>query len=149
MGERTLKNEFLTLAKLWLFAALMSVVLGTHAAPEKLQRKLLGVSTGATLGQSQDSITVKTIASLRSQVAHDGSVRIIVGVRVPFAPEGGLTASDATLQRREIATANASVLKKHPTFNLQSRKAKTFASIPFMAMEVTAIELEDLLASPG
>ena len=132
--------------------------MGAHAAPPTapgaqatstaVQRTIIGKSANIPLAQSQDSDTVKTIGDLRKQAAGAaGTTRIIVGVRVPFAAEGLLSASEATLQRSEIATAHANVLDKLPAFKQKSKTAKQFESIPFMAMEVTAVELEALLAS--
>ncbi len=133
----------LTLVVVWLATAL-----GAQAASPNAQRTLIGDAANAPLAHRQDSDTVKTIGDLRKQAAGAaGTTRIIVGVRVPFAAEGLLHASDATLQRNEIATAHANVLDKLPAFKQKSKTAKQFESIPFMAMEVTTAELEALLAS--
>ena len=148
----------ISVAKLSLVIIWLATVMGAHAAPPTApgtqaasataQRNFIGKPANIPLAQSQDSDTVKTIGDLRKQAAGaGGAARIIVGVRVPFAAEGLLPASEATLQRNEIATAHANVLDKLPAFKQKSKTAKQFESIPFMAMEVTAVELEALLAS--
>ncbi len=142
-----MNNKCFLAGKACLAAACLVSLLVASPAAMAAQRMLIGNTTNAALDQRQDSDTVQTIGALRSQVADKGTTRIIVGVRVPFAAEGDLSQADAALQRNEIASTNSRLLDRLPAFKQKSKTAKQFESIPFMAMEVTAAELEVLLAS--
>ncbi len=93
---------------------------------------------------SRDPAVATTLSKLRQLAAQNGSVRIIVGVRAAFAPEGRLSASRAALQRKEIATMQSAVLSKVASHKDNPPPAKLFAIIPFMAIEATPAELEAL-----
>jgi len=111
---------------------------------------------------SNDAAVIKSLGNLRQRAAKNGSVRIIVGVRAHFAPEGKLSANSIVLQRKEITTAQSAVLKKVLSLNKDMTPPKLFLIIPFMAIdanlsqlkaltylsEVTSIE-EDRVAKPA
>jgi len=88
--------------------------------------------------------------ALRSAANHQGKVTVIVGLRVPFAPEGLLEPAEAREQRQEIAAAGASVRASFAAAVTRAPKAvRGFDSVPFMAMEVTPAELERLARDPN
>jgi subtilisin len=89
--------------------------------------------------------TGKDIRALLAQAQSRGAVRVIVGVRVNFQPEGRLTARAAQTQRVAIAQAQNALLTQFATRNL--RAVRTFASIPYLAMTVDANTLTALAAS--
>ncbi len=86
----------------------------------------------------------KTLNNLRQKAVKNGSVRLIVGVRTPFAPEGKLPASSIALQRKEIAAMQSAVLNKVASLKKNSATTRLFAIIPFMAVEATPSELDTL-----
>jgi subtilisin len=76
-----------------------------------------------------------------------GSLRVIVKLDVNFTPEGRMIGPfAATSQRSRIAQAQDQVLKRLEAF--QSRPARRFKHIPYLAMQVDADALADLLANP-
>ena len=124
-------------------------------------RVVLGNATQIPLTARTDTDTVRILNLLRKQADKNGTTRIIVGVRVAFAPEGTMDAASVARQRDEIARMQSAVLEKMPSLNQRPEKIKRYDSIPFMALEVNATELnalaslneitsieEDRLASP-
>lgn len=110
------------------------------------ERVVLGNTLAGPLAASADAGTAKTIGALRRQAARVGTTRVIVGVRVAFAPEGKLAPASVTQQRNEIALAHSAVLDKVPSLKQKPETIKRFETIPFMALEVTPAELEQLAA---
>ena len=94
--------------------------------------------------ESNDPAIAKTLNNLRQLAAKNGSVRIIVGVRAPFAPEGRLSASSIALQRKQIAAMQSAVLNKVVSLKKNLATTKLFAVIPFMAIEANPSELKAL-----
>ena len=93
----------------------------------------------ARMAQTFDSLIIKAVLG--------GSVRIIIGVRLDFQPEGLLgDAASIQLQRRSIAQAQDALMARMATFNIKS--VKKFPFIPYLAMEVDAPALEYLKSSP-
>lgn len=74
----------------------------------------------------------------------NGAIRVIVGLRMAFTPEGGLTAAAAAQQRSEIARLQSLVLEKVPSLKRRPETIKLFEISPFMALEVNVAELEAL-----
>ncbi len=107
-------------------------------------RVVLGNAVQTPLAASTDANTVNTLAALHSRAATDGKVRAIVGVRAPFAPEGGMNAASVVQQRNEIARMHSAVHAKNPSLKSKPGKSRAFSTIPFMAVEVDAAELEAL-----
>jgi subtilisin family serine protease len=91
-----------------------------------------------------------SLSALRKTAIDTGTVSVIVGLKVPFAPEGALTPAESGEQRAEIAAAASAVQSKFASAVSRSPKSvRSFGSIPFMAMEVTPAELERLAADPN
>ena len=79
--------------------ALLAILLSFHfATAEAASRQLLG----APITQSEKE-------DLKSRAAWNDLVDVIVGLNVPFAPEGTLTPAQVTAQRQEIASAASAV----------------------------------------
>lgn len=100
----------------------------------------------ATLARTTDPALQRQVKELRSQVQANGSVRVMIGVRAAFSPEGLLRERDIDLQRDEIASAQSEVLAELsslPDWSVERR----YTSIPFLALEVSPRALERLLAS--
>ena len=91
-----------------------------------------------------------TVQALRASAVKAGSVRVIVGFRVPFAPAASLSAAEAQQQTPENASA-ATTLRGR--FSAAIARAplhyRAFDSIPFMALDVTPAELDRLAADPA
>lgn len=93
--------------------------------------------------------TERKFAELAKKAQGGKTVRVIVGVRLPvaFRSEGLLKRQeDSEAQRGFIAQAQESLLNRLQANNRES--VKRFQYIPYLAMEVSAEELEQLKASP-
>ncbi|MCI0474751.1 MAG: hypothetical protein L0Y55_00735, partial [Anaerolineales bacterium] len=91
-----------------------------------------------TQGQAQPGFAQsgKDVRALLAKAQTQGSVRVIVGVRAAFQPEGKLDARAAQSQRRAITQAQDAVLNQAATRNI--RTLHKFASIPYLALHVDA-----------
>ena len=84
--------------------------------------------------------------SALARSAPDGArLRVIVGLSVPFAPEGLLAAGDRLEQRRDIAAAQRAVELDVPA---GMSNVKRFTILPALAAEVDAAALTALMQSP-
>jgi hypothetical protein len=109
-------------------------------------RVILGNVIQMPLSASNDPDTVKILGNIHQQIKAKGAIRIIVGIRVAFAPEGSLDTESAAQQRKEIAQMQSLVLEKIPALKQKSEQIKRYSSMPFMALEVNAAELEALIS---
>jgi subtilisin family serine protease len=82
------------------------------------------------------------VRALIAKAQTQGSVRVIVGVRTAFQPEGRLIASAVRTQRLGITQAQNTLLNQMAGRNIKS--IKQFATIPYMGMEVDAAALSAL-----
>lgn len=89
-----------------------------------------------------------SLQNLASTAQKNGSVRVIVGVRVAFAPEAKLAVATAAQQRSEIASAQSAVLSRLPQLAQKNSTVRRFASIPYLALAVTAQDLKTLEQMP-
>ena len=127
----------------WLLLGLLAF---NSTAGWAAERVILGDAQNVPIVANSNPAIAKSLADLRRLTASAGAARVIVGVRVTFAPEGLLTAGIAMQQRNEIAAAHSAVLNSVPSLKLKPETIKRFESIPFMALEVNATELEKLAA---
>jgi uncharacterized protein (TIGR03437 family) len=98
--------------------------------------------------QSSRNPAGQTVAELITKAQAEGAVRVIVGLRIAFEPEGRLASLAQVLaQRLAIAQSQNTLLSQMAAYRVTS--VKQFAYIPFLAMEVDAAGLEYLQASPG
>lgn len=94
--------------------------------------------------KAQTSVTTPEIAShtqqtferLHAQAQKTGSVRVIVGLRTEFIPEGKLGEAEVSTQRLGIKQAQDFFLSRFPSFYV--RDLKRFEYIPFIAFEADA-----------
>lgn len=86
--------------------------------------------------------------ALARKAQQDGTVRIVVGLDVPFIPEGEL-ADDAAInqQHQAIEQAQDALLGRLQRFAVSN--VTKFATIPFLSMNVDAAGLSALRADPG
>jgi subtilisin family serine protease len=129
-----------------LFACLVLVLPATGALAAE---RVLLVPNG-TVSAVPSAAATAGFKALRTAAADQGNMKVIVGLRVPFAPEGALTPAEAREQRAEIATATSSIRSSFASAVKRSPKAfHSFNSVPFVALEVTPEELERLAADPN
>jgi subtilisin family serine protease len=103
-------------------------------------------NVSAPLAFSSDQTVAAKVADLRAKAQQQGAVRVIVGLKVPFAPEGLLAASDVSQQRGEIAAAQQSLGAQ--IMALGGEVHARYKTIPFMAVKVNEAGLDDLVSSP-
>jgi hypothetical protein len=86
-------------------------------------------------------------AALLTAVREQGSIPVIVGLDVPFQPEGELSDPQAVQdQRQAIAEAQDRLLQRMAGLNISN--VTTFEFIPFVSMTVDEAALRDLIANP-
>jgi subtilisin family serine protease len=110
-------------------------------------RRVIGAAERVSLNTlaSTQAGLAKQLKHLYTQAAGQGSIRLIVGVRAPFAAEGVLTATEAAGQRSDIRAVQTAVLDTIPTLGA---KAHRFEFIPFMALVADVAELDSLTRHP-
>lgn len=130
---------------LWILVALL--VLGTTApAATAGDRRLLAPQgIGPTLAASPTAAT--GLAQLRQKALGAGKVRVIVGLRVPFAAEAGLSRAEVASQRRDITRTAGAVLGTLP--GLAPGTARSFATLPFVALDASPADLDGLATNPA
>jgi subtilisin len=84
------------------------------------------------------------VTELIQRARTEGQVRVIVGVRAAFVPEGRLSLPEATAQRTAIARAQLDVLNR--VTGLPALGVRRFELIPFFAAQVGRAALEQLAA---
>lgn len=98
-------------------------------------------------GSSRSAATAQTFARLLAKAQVSGPVRVIVGLRATFQPEGALGAPTAVrTQRSAIRQAQTALLDRLAAYQVAG--VKRFESIPFLALEADAIALQQLEAAP-
>ena len=121
-------------------------LLGSNALAA--ERILLGNPANSSVADFKNLASSQVISHLKQVSATNGTVRIIVGVRVPFAPEGELSAPERAQQRFEISAAQQTVLNKVPHLSHPGRSPKVFETIPFLSLEVTPDDLDKISNMP-
>ncbi len=102
------------------------------------------VLLGLTLSQVQPSVAqpIRNVSALRAKALAQGSVRVLVGVRAAFTPEGKLSIRAAQAQRTEIAQAQNALLKQMAAQSV--RVLHQYDFIPYLALDVDAVALDAL-----
>jgi len=145
---RRARFHAVTAVAMLLFGVAMSMLADAAdlTAAKPTQRRILGQVLEQPLAASVDPRVVQTLTNLRLKVQASGSVRVIVGVRAAFSPEGYLSDAEVAAQRADIAAAQDLVSRRHKS---TPERVVRYDSIPFMALEVNAQELEALVALPA
>lgn len=103
-------------------------------------------SAPAAAGGAQ-GLLADRIADLSRKAGETGPVRVIVGLRTPFSPEGTLGSLLLLRdQRRGIARAQDALLASVSAVDPAS--VRRYESIPYVAMELGTPGLQDLLGNP-
>lgn len=111
-------------------------------------RVMLGREGDRPVGAHGNPQTAAELGRVRALAASSGAVRVIVGLRAAFAPEGLLTAAVAAQQRSEIAQKRMEVLARLPAVAGRPNAQRTFETIPFVGLTVSPAELETLVQAP-
>lgn len=119
------------------------------AAGAAAAERVLIAPTGMKQTLSATPSAAAGLRQLRQKAASQGKLRVIVGLRVPFAAEGLLAGPAKTAQRRDIANAETALRKRFAaTVGRDPGAVQGYASLPFMAMEVSQAELDRLASDP-
>ncbi len=81
----------------------------TYPNRDRAERKPTAPSNQGTASVAGLAETV-AFKSLKSMAQEQGTLRVIIGLRALFAPEGDLSKPSATTQRQEIAAVQSAVL---------------------------------------
>jgi subtilisin family serine protease len=127
-------------------ALALGVLLFTVSSSWAAERALLANPAGPTLAAAgaNDRAMANKLTRLRTKAEESGNVRLIVGVRTAFAPEGKLAAVEAATQRLDIGKAQAAVLRRLAVVHGGEKKASRFKTIPFLGLEASAAEFDTL-----
>ena len=109
-------------------------------------RRVIGSSVDGPLAFNSTPEVVANLRSLRGRTAVTDKIRVIVGVRAAFAPEGFQDQAGRQRQRQEIGMVQTTVERALP--RRYAARIKKLTAAPFMAMEVDAEQLEVLAAMP-
>lgn len=112
------------------------------------ERMVVSSLSGATLAASPERQA--DLQSLKSTASRKGRVKVVVGLRVPFAPASTLSAGERRAQQTDIASAASSFKTRYANaIAVAPQSFRSFDSIPFAALEVTSAELNQLAADPS
>jgi hypothetical protein len=114
---------------------------------QESSRTFLVKSPLPTLAQEMAGPQGSRLVALRQAAVEQGNLPVIVGMRVPFAPEGELKQANALMQRQEIADTRSRL-----TFELKAADSnlvslKIFETIPFFALHVSPAQFDALVHS--
>ncbi|MBF0291313.1 MAG: S8 family serine peptidase [Nitrospinae bacterium] len=138
-----------------LLSFIASIFLGGVAHSQNLTNPRLKSSAQSWAGPLVDEALNKKIQpapkgaqlpALQATLAANGSVRVIVGLNLPFQPMGNIPPNAQTAQAVALANAQKDLLNTLAGHNIQS--VKTFRHIPYMAMSVDLSALNALAANP-
>lgn len=101
---------------------------------------------GGTSATAQREPGARVPDSVRAQARGGRPVRIIVGVRGTFVPEGRLVAQARAAQRADIRERLRAVMSRLPPVTVA--RGRAFTTIPFFAAEVDAVTLLQLEQDP-
>ena len=113
------------------------------AVPVAVCVAALGLAASAEAQPPRAALT----AGLAQRALQRGRVRVIVGLRMPVAPEGLLTIAEREQQRHQIAAAQSSLMRELAGHDLGHVKA--FRVIPNLALEVDSTTLQFLAGHPA
>ena len=120
--------------------------LSAIASDNLLERRVIGSSIESPIVENPIPQIRETLRQLSNKVRKADQVRVIVGVRAAFAPEGYQDSNTRRLQRQEIGAVQSIIEKALP--RRDSARIRKITSAPFMTMEVDADQIEALAAMP-
>ncbi len=93
-----------------------------------------------------ESIKLQTFTKLIESAKQTGTVRVIIGLKSDFKPEGNMSRPQASLQRFDIKQAQTAFLSRFQS--LRVAQVKQFEYIPFVAFETDAATLKQMKNDP-
>ncbi|MBA2606268.1 MAG: S8 family serine peptidase, partial [Acidobacteria bacterium] len=93
-----------------------------------------------------ESIKLQTFTKLIESAKQTGAVRVIVGLKSDFKPEGNMSRPEVSNQRFDIKRAQGDFLKRFQS--LRVTQVKQFEYIPFVAFETDAATLKQMKNDP-
>ncbi len=120
-----------------------------HAgAMTRLSNGTASPTAGSTSATGSNTLS-PALRALKASAQADGTVPVIVGLRVPFAPEGELTPSEVTQQRADIASVSALFRASYDAaFRRNPDEYRSLEFLPYVTLRVTAQEVDRLAADP-
>ncbi|MDX1991648.1 MAG: S8 family serine peptidase [bacterium] len=111
---------------------------------------LSGLMTGSSAAQQPSAPVPPQYQPLLDKAQAEGTVRVIVGVRLDqgaYQLDSGLDATSASRQQADIAAAQADLLADLPRTSYDAASVTRFQTIPFAAVTVDEAGLRALIAS--
>ncbi|MEP7341277.1 MAG: hypothetical protein ABI977_26340, partial [Acidobacteriota bacterium] len=152
-SNRTRRNKLrlaLAVTCLVMLTAGLAALLSHYLHTTSVSAQTNSANSTSASSQNQDNLqftrtaeTERKFAELAEKARSRGRVRVIVGIRlsVSYRSEGFLAnQQDAETQRQHISQAQESLLSRLSSVNRES--VKQFKHIPFMALAVSAEELD-------
>ena len=139
------------LASLWLLSACHGAPQDASPAPTQEQeqasteRASLASDRAVGLRDPATGAWTGNLAGLRTRAEKLGHVRVIVGLRTPFTPEGDLSVTDRDAQRRGIVATRKRVVDA--VAGTQSDVVGEFDTIPYVSLRATTAGVAALLRS--
>jgi len=103
---------------------------------------LLGNQPTNAQSPTPPTLSAEQVDQLIQKAEENGTLRVIVGLSVPFEPEGNLSRRAAQKQQVEIADAQDALLQRFAEHDLEAYAV--YETIPYMALSVDAAALRDL-----
>jgi subtilisin family serine protease len=110
-----------------------------------VQRPAATKDKTATLDLAARRAPAADFSRLEAKAADKGRVRVIVGLRTAFTPEGALGASAKGAQQDRIASARRAVVDA--VAGAPHKSIHAYKSVPYVALELSEQALEQLRAS--
>ena len=129
----------------YLIATLLAALV--FSLPAGATERVLLALPGAAATVATTPAAGATLLALRKAAHSSGKVRVIVGLRVPFAAEGSLSTGERKSQRSDIANAARALRARLGGASIGAMQG--YASLPFVALEVTQAQLDSLAADPS
>ncbi len=124
------------------FLAWSGPLLASPAASSEIERAPLPVYPQGSDARQTEATTAAFLARIREE----GSLPVIVGLRMKLQPEDGLPVTEAYAQAETLARMQARVAVRVKGQDQEGLKRYTF--IPFMALRIDEAQFRQLLADP-
>lgn len=129
-----------------LIALLLASMLSLIAAPVSQGQSQEGPAPTGEPPQADDQRQAPSSSKLLEKAEREGSVRVIVGLRTDFEPEGKLGRSAVDDQRDRIKNAQAGLRTELQGTGYQT--LREYATIPYIALELPPQALQGVQRSP-
>src|SRR4051812_23980191 len=127
-------------------AALQSAAFGASGGAGGVQPAAPAeADTFATVDHSNASAPDASYTSLRAEAGQHGQVRVVVGLRMQFKPEGALSAAGTQAQHGNIRGATQRVLDA--VRGTDHTVTRTYETVPYVALALSPNALNRLQAS--